>query len=631
MKKYNTLQEVVMALKDNNQKGITIIDRNDNRRTKTYSDFFSSVFCQAAFLLQQGYQKGERVVVLVSDALKELELFWALIMIGAVPIPIVISDLTLDNQKEEKIRGALKATSPDRMLVDSVTKYSLESVLSGDIQQSPVVQIVSDLDKTLTDFDKPEFQTVQTDDPAIILLSSGTVGVPKGIILTHNNILSAVVGNVDFHNFTEQTTFLNWMVVEHMASVSLFHILPTVLQANQVHVATLRILENATRLPEYLSEFQVNATFAPNFVYDLLLQKREEILPLDITLSSVTAIINGGENINFEHCDACMNLLALKGLNPKSMIPAWGMTETASGALYSKDFGRHVIDNHVSVGKPTSTVKVKLLDDNNQEITEDNVEGELLVKGKPIFSGYTNTELEGQNYFRDGWFKTGDRAIFLNEEVVIMWRQSDIFIMNGLNINTQELDQKLKNELTSTNHSTIKSVPYFDQKRQQETLLVFVEETANKEELWNYLASQLSIPNCHLVLVPQGEFPLTSIGKIHTKALINNFEQDCYQRFENSHQHLQTTTLADDNISKIRKIWSKILAIDPVLISADDNFFHLGGSSVNVPEVLNQLKNKLGIQLNAAEFVQHATIDALLSHVNQLEEIREEENDIFIL
>lgn len=295
MKKYNTLQEVVMALKDNNQKGITIIDRNDNRRTKTYSDFFSSVFCQAAFLLQQGYQKGERVVVLVSDALKELELFWALIMIGAVPIPIVISDLTLDNQKEEKIRGALKATSPDRMLVDSVTKYSLESVLSGDIQQSPVVQIVSDLDKTLTDFDKPEFQTVQTDDPAIILLSSGTVGVPKGIILTHNNILSAVVGNVDFHNFTEQTTFLNWMVMEHMASVSLFHILPTVLQANQVHVATLRVLENATRLPEYLSEFQVNATFAPNFVYDLLLQKREEILPLDITLSSVTAIINGGE------------------------------------------------------------------------------------------------------------------------------------------------------------------------------------------------------------------------------------------------------------------------------------------------------------------------------------------------
>lgn len=49
---------------------------------------------------------------------------------------------------------------------------------------------------------------------------------------------------------------------------------------------------------------------------------------------------------------------------------------------------------------------------------------------------------------------------------------------------------------------------------------------------------------------------------------------------------------------------------------------------MNVPEVLNQLKNKLGIQLNAAEFVQHATIDALLSHVNQLEEIREEENDI---
>ncbi len=629
MKKYNTLQEVVMALKDNHQEGITIIDKADNRQIKTYSEFFSSVFCQATLLLQQGYQKGEKVVVLVSDTLKELELFWALIMVGAVPIPIVISDVTLDKQKKEKILGALRATHPDRIIVDSVTKNFLESVLRDDIQQSPVVQILSDLDKTLTDFDKPEFQIVQPDDPAIILLSSGTVGVPKGIILTHNNILSAVVGNVDFHNFTDQTTFLNWMVMEHMASVSLFHILPTILQANQIHVATVRILENVTRLPEYLSEFQVNATFAPNFVYDLLLQKKEEILASDVTFSSITAIINGGENINFEHCNACMNLLNLKGLKSESMVPAWGMTETASGALYSKDFGRYVIDNHVSVGKPISTVKVKLLDDNNHEIWDDNIEGELLVKGEPIFSGYTNTDLKYEDYFVDGWFKTGDRAIFLNKEVVIVGRQSDIFIMNGLNVNTQELDQQIRAEVA--NCLQVKSVPYLDQERQQEILLVFIDEVAKKEEVQKFLAIQLAIPNFVLVLVPRGEFPLTSIGKVHTRALINNFEQNTYQVFEANHKELQTTFSADDRVSKIKKIWSKILAIDPVIISGDDNFFHLGGSSVNVPEVLSQLKEKVNIHINAAEFVQHATIHSLLSHVNQFEEIDEEANDIFIL
>lgn len=164
----------------------------------------------------------------------------------------------------------------------------------------------------------------QPEDAALILLTSGSTGRPKGVVLSHQNICMRSLATIQVDGFSCHDVTLNWMPLDHVVGLVMYHLRDLLLGARQVHGPTAPVLADPLRWLAWIERFGVTVTWAPNFAYALVNERAEELSHRQFHLGTVRRIENGAESIVMRTARRFLELLEPHGLGAQTMFTGWG-------------------------------------------------------------------------------------------------------------------------------------------------------------------------------------------------------------------------------------------------------------------------------------------------------------------
>ena len=353
---------------------------------------------------------------------------------------------------------------------------------------------------------------IAPEDPALIQFTGGTTGIPKGAVLTHANVVAAVIQISQWGGSIAKLTPPERRYV--MAVLPYFHVYGTIVVMSwALFNCTTQILVPRFELDEFMG----------------ILEGFEEITFFPSVPTMINAIINHPKA-------AGMNLDRKLGMLNSGAAPmpvelidqiedmgiyyseGWGMTETTSLGISNPGLGLKKIG---SIGIPWPDTDVKLVDveEGKKEVPKGEP-GEIMIKSPMVMQGYWNNPEETAGQLKDGWLYTGDIAVQDEDDYFfIVDRKKDMIIAGGYNVYPREIDEVLYQ------HAKIKdacSIGVSDEYR-GETVKAFIVpnegETITEEEVFEFCEEKLAPYKRPKVLEFRKDLPKSAVGKILRKKL----------------------------------------------------------------------------------------------------------------
>jgi fatty-acyl-CoA synthase len=394
-------------------------------RRVSYAELARSTDALAATLAGLGVEKGDRVAYLGPNDIATFETLFAATRLGAIfvalnarlagpEIAYLLGDCTA---KVLVLAPELSDTASVAMDLGNITPHIVHLPAGGHGGQHESAP----WDRSA---EAPPEAEVGLADPAIILYTSGTTGKPKGAVLTHGNITWNTVNQ--FAHFTIGSDDVV------LCSAPLYH----VLGLGQITLPALYAGGTVVVVPkfdpaEFLATIEAERVTAFPLAPTMLQMLCEHPAWESADLSSVTCVVYGGSAISERVAKSWLS----RGIN---VLQGYGMTEAAPGVFMALSYG--ALDHPVSAGVPHFFTDIKLLTAAGGVIDGPG-QGELLVQGPNVFSGYWNQPEATQQSFIDGWFRTGDIVrVDSDGWAHIVGRVKDLIISGGENIYPAEVE-----------------------------------------------------------------------------------------------------------------------------------------------------------------------------------------------
>jgi len=375
----------------------------------------------ATALLKLGIQPGDKVGLCAPNSEAWVAFYFGTLKAGAVAVTLS-STLTRD-----EFSMMVKATTPKALFVPGKRWDEVHSLMESEIPKMILGGGAGLNMDRLTEMGSSSFRAVERDraDTAAILFTGGTTGGPKGVMLTHENILSALQCVVFNERSTEKDRALCFLPFNHVFGQ--MHIMnATILSGGCIELIPSFDMEKVLHI---LSSGRVTKLFAVPTIYIRLLGLES----LREKLGSVRYCFSAASSMAAETVRQWRERTGLQ------IHEAYGMTESASMVTYNHCH-RHVVG---SVGTVTGTTEIMIrdLEGNIREVGE---EGEICIRGRNIMKGYHNKPQETQASFRGEWFRSGDIGT-MDEDgyLYIVDRLKDMIITGGENVYPREIEEIL--------------------------------------------------------------------------------------------------------------------------------------------------------------------------------------------
>ncbi len=618
------------------EKKIITVDKSNNTSVLTYGELREQAAAAGA-ALQGIISKGGRVIISIADTGEFIRAFWSVILAGGTAVPVTPPlDGVYSDEKQDVIKlGKIARITGAPLILCGDMEFPSVSRLFPDKK----VMRFSELASSAVKGTSPVNDT-KPDDTALIVFTSGSTGDPKGAPLTHRNVIAGMLSDNSFLDYNDSHSFLNWFPLEHVVPLIIFHIMPLMLGSEQVHISPVNVLADITSWLSELDRFGTNVSWAPNFAFTMLLEAENKIAGMDVYLDKMYEFMNGGEAINVLTSLKCMEMLGGKGLRQNAMIPIWGMSEVAVGMTFTRKFGENRYRNSVSVGEVTSGYEIRIVND-GKTVIDDDIEGDIEVRGEPVFSGYINFD-NSLCFTSDGWFRTGDIGVWKNGEIVICGRSAENFIQNGVNISLQEITAFIQDELSQKGLSlTLRVYAVKNNETQADELVVFSErpDGISEDEVTDLILEKLRIRYSfgfrYIVYIERSEFPRTPLGKIDKKVLLRRFSDGEYNVRDmlsaSADRHTDEGELSDEQRMMIY-MWADNLGVKISELSADDAYFTIGGNSAKAAALIPKINEIFRCSITAQDLVKYNSVNALLGFIGvgdteNVEGSAEEEDD----
>ena len=584
--------------------GIAIVTEKDTDFF-AYRDLLEGASRVLHGLRQQNLQPQERVIIQLENPRYFFICLWGCFLGGFVPIPLGV-DLTGGS-----IVRAWELGKPAIAVTES------------EIEEIDTIQI----GRLLNNNRDNNWHQSSLDDLALLLLTSGSTGKPKGVMLSARNLIASVYGMATVNGLSQQDISLNWMPLEHVASLVMFHLTQVYLGCEQIQVKSELILQNTLQWLDLIDKYRVTTTWSPNFAYNLVNEqldldsKKDSKNKFDWNLSCLRWMGNGAEAVVGKTAGRFLELLAPHGLFPTVVCPGYGMSETTSGIAHSHDFYLNLNRDSVSVGKPIPGVSLRIVDEENRVIPEGEV-GLLQVKGETVTAGYyRQPELNREIFTADDWFNTGDLGFLQSGKLTITGRQKDVIIINGVNYYNHEIETVVE-EIASVTVSYTAACGVIDRHQQEQIAIFFHTEEKDLRELINTIRrtvfTKIGVAPTYIIPVAKEAIPKTAIGKIMRSQLSQRFAAGEFDRVIDNitelfnQRHLSQQELPGNAIEqRLVEVWREVLHLQQVGVR--DNFFELGGNSLLLMQVLSKLTP--AYDLSAVTLFQYPTIAALAEYL----------------
>ncbi|WP_404955531.1 AMP-binding protein [Streptomyces sp. 147326] len=553
-------------------------------------------------LRSQGLRPQDKVVLILERPREFITAFWAAVLGGFVPCPMA------------PLRGDRQRWASQLAHVDTLLDHPLVITSTSLATELPPVERLFTLcldQLSVTEPARPHRAAPQ--DTAVLVLTSGSTGHSKAVMLSHANLVASMAGKNTHHRLTAADATLNWVSFDHVAALLECHLLPLSTGSRQLHVEAPVVLGEPLEFLRLISRHGVTMTFTPNFLLGLVNSAAGRLKETgeELDLSRLRQIISGGEAVVCATGEAFLDAFAPYGLARDALWPAFGMTETCAGSVYSRaafpdiDRGREF----ASLGTPIEGVRIRIADPDDREVPEGGV-GELQLTGPVLTCGYYNNEQATRAAFTaDGWFRSGDLGRIDEGRLTLVGRSKDSVIVNGVNYFSHEIETVLET-LDGVAGSYVAAFPVRPAGTDTEQVVIaFHPEVPADDDaaLYRVLTAVRGSVVAHwgfrpaLVLpLPESAFPKTSLGKIQRSLMRDRLESGTYDAQKNAVAELTASMLggytAPEGATEkaVAEVYADLFDIDPGSVGATANFFELGGTSLDILRLRSKLAQRLG-------------------------------------
>lgn len=396
----------------------------------TYAEWESNANKRAQALASQGISKGDHVATLFYNGNEIFETFLALMKLGAVIVPLNV------RLAADELHYIIDFSDTTALIYSDEFEDIVRELMPRLAKVERYFQCGGADGMGVFDFDcltqeaskKPPEVTIEETDVAIMLFTAGTTGKPKGVLLSHTNIIWAAVSIACDAELNEDYRILLVFPLYHIAA---FMVLMSDLFIGCTTVTMKHF--DPKRVMELIVEEDITRMTFPPTVWNFILQL-PNLENYDTT--SVLSVSSGSEILPLETKKALLKLFPNAKLGE-----TYGMSETSVTITYLKH--RYSLEKLSSVGKPYINVEVRVVDDGDRDVATGEV-GEIVCRGPNVMVGYYKQPEETAEVLKDGWLHTGDLGR-LDEDgfLYIMDRKKDMIISGGENIFPAEIEDVL--------------------------------------------------------------------------------------------------------------------------------------------------------------------------------------------
>lgn len=483
-----------------------------------------------------GLRLGDKVIFQLDRNQDFIPAFWACILGGYIPAPMSIApSYKALNSTISKLHHSWELLDHPVILAGQSLSREVRNI--GELLHLKKFRVES-VEQLRTSPSDHHWHESQPEDIGLMLLTSGSTGLPKAVLQSHHSLLSRSAGTAQLNHFDETDVSINWFPLDHVGGIVMFHLMALFSRARQIHVPTEVILQEPLKWLDFIERYRATITWAPNFAFGLINDREKELELRRWDLSSMRFILNGGEAIVPKTARKFLQLLVRHRLRTDAMHPAWGMSETCSGVAFSDRCSLDTLrdeDSFVEVGAPIPGVSFRIVDARGQILEEEQI-GRLQITGSSVTRGYyKNSELDHECFSEDGWFTTGDLGFLRDGRLTITGRAKDVIIINGVNFYSHEIEAVVE-EVEGVKASFTAACPVRRADTNTDQLAIFFQASYQDwpsrlqlmKVIRETLLRKMGLNAEFLVPLSQEAIPKTAIGKIQRSTLRDRFEMGTF-------------------------------------------------------------------------------------------------------
>ncbi len=557
--------------------------------TVTYGELRAAARRVASSLQHSSVQPGATVALMLPTGTDYLYSFFGVLYAGAVPVPIYPP--TRPSQIEEHVHryaGVLINAAADALITVPEGR-SVAHLLRARVPSLRHIWSVAELTQAAAD--QPPPGPAAANSIALLQYTSGSTGSPKGVVLTHANLLANIraIGKVIKADGSD--VFVSWLPLYHDMGLigawlgSLYFGCLLVLMPPTVFLA------RPARWLQTIQQYRGTLTASPNFGYELCARRLADQDVSGLDLSSLRVAFNGAEPVDPDTLERFARRFAPYGYRAEMMTPVYGLAEAAVGLTFPPLGRGPLVDRvdravmtarghaactpastpnalrFVSSGRPLPGYLVRIIDEAGSEVPE-RVEGALQFTGPSATSGYYHNPEATARLLSGEWRDTGDRAYLAGGELFITGRVKDIIIRRGRHIYPDEIESAV-GELEGVRKGCVVALGSRDPRTATERLVIVAEtritDAAMRSDLKRHINER--VVNCVgeppevIVLASPHAVPKTSSGKLRRAATRAAFEDASLGRARAGPVLQMLRLTVEAALARLRRTWEAGLHI----------------------------------------------------------------------
>ncbi len=530
-----------------------IVLDEDRSRPLTYAQLQDGARQMAGTLQRAGVQPGTTIALMLPTGVEYLYAFFGVLLVGAVPVPIYPP--TRPSQVEEHVHrhAGVLANAAASALITVPEARTVAHLLRARVPSLKHIWSVADLLQGA--HLHPLRNPPAGESTAMLQYTSGSTGSPKGVVLTHANLLANVRAIGQLINANDSDVFVSWLPLYHDMGLIGAWLGSLYFGCLLVIMPPTAFLTRPVRWLQAIHQYRGTLTASPNFGYELCTRRLTDQELTGVDLSSLRVAFNGAEPVDPGTLERFCQRFAPYGFRREAMTPVYGLAEAAVGLTFPPmnrgpivdcidrtemtDEGRAVVEpegaadtlRFVSCGRPLPGYRLRILDRDGSEVPE-RVEGTLQFTGPSATAGYFHNAEATARLLSGEWRDTGDRAYMAEGELYVTGRVKDIIIRRGRHIYPDEIESAI-GDLAGVRRGCVVAFGTHEPTAATERLVVLAETRLTDPQARAQLRTRINerVVDCigepaeEIVLAPPHAVLKTSSGKLRRAATRAAYEE----------------------------------------------------------------------------------------------------------
>ena len=543
-----TLVEAMHDLRTGADRGFRFVGRDRQERFFPYEELLAEAKRRAGFLGALGLVQGDRAAIVVGEPHEFVLTFLGCVFAGVIPAPIFPRASFKNADSYIDTLAHIMGTAGAKVAFCMEGNHDIVEQAAARVEGLQLVGV-----ETAFDGEAPPAPdvTIGPDDLCFLQFTSGSTSKPKGVMVTHANLVAnarAFLGPAGLDR-TDDDLGVTWLPLFHDMGLIGFVLGTLVCDIPVIILPTETFARSPGLWLQTISEHRGTITFAPNFAYQLVTRRIKERQLAELDLSSLRIAGCGAEPIRARTLQAFATRFAPAKFDEKAFLPSYGMAEATLAITFHPRSDAILVDRidpeAMKQGRAETTDKedaleviscgvgfpgheVAVVDENGKPLAERRV-GQVVARGPSITAGYFENPEASAEGWKDGWLQTGDLGYFAEGSLYICGRIKDLIIIRGANHYPQDIEWAV-GDIEGVRRGNV--CAFSVMKDGVEELIVSAEAGRAdaerlREEIPRVVRQSFGLVPADVVLTRVGTLPKTSSGKTQrrkTRAMYENGE-----------------------------------------------------------------------------------------------------------